>query len=158
RNCSNSSYFAKLVRGFCLTSAASQPSGFAFADEPEREAAAEQEGRGQDVESAGEVARLLLHIADDVGADETADVADRIHQRDAACGGGAAQKFRRHAPERSERAPDAERREAEREKGEERRVMLQRAAQDEADRAGERRQRDVPAPLAGFVRMIADQN
>ena len=52
--------------------------------------------------------------AHQVGSREAADIADRIHQRNAAGGRRAAQERGRPRPERAERAPDAKRRDRQR--------------------------------------------
>ena len=59
---------------------------------------AEHQDRGQRQQAGGEAAGRFANPSHQVRADEAADVADRVHQRNAAGGGGAAQQRGRHAP------------------------------------------------------------
>ena len=54
------------------------------------QSAADRKRGGERKEAVGEIAGAVFEVPDDVRADEAADIADRVHQRDAAGRGAAA--------------------------------------------------------------------
>ena len=99
-------------------------------------------------------ARRLLNVAEEVRTDEAADVADRIDERDARGGADAAEERRRERPERTEHRREAEHGERQRRRATAR-VPCTTPASANAAPPTSAAERDVPAPLAGAIRMAA---
>src|SRR5438128_7632973 len=83
--------------------------------EAERDHPGQHEPTREHDEPAGEAVGVLLHEPDQEGSEETAQVPDRVDERDRARGRAPAREGGRARPERPERTPHPERAERERE-------------------------------------------